>query len=279
MNDSTQHARLIFIGAGNMARSLIGGLIDDGYPASAIGATDINPDALTRLKADFGVDTYLDNATAAKAADVLVLATKPQQMREVCDSLKAIVQARSPLVVSIAAGIRAVDMDRWLGGDIAIVRCMPNTPALIQHGASGLFANAQVSDQQRELAEQILSAVSRVVWVDSDQQIDAVTAVSGSGPAYYFLVIEAMQAAAEAQGLSPEQAKTLVLETAFGACAMARTSSDDAATLRANVTSKGGTTAAAISVFEREQLREIFASAMRAAAERSVELGDQLGEQ
>ncbi len=278
INDSMMHQQLVFIGAGNMARSLIGGLVDDDYPPGMITATDIREQSLDAMGADFGIHTTGDNLAAALEADVLVLAIKPQNMREVCEALRDQVQSRAPLVVSIAAGIRASDLDRWLGGGAAIVRCMPNTPALIQSGVSGLFANRAVTEVQRESAKRILCAVGRVVWVDTEDKIDAVTAVSGSGPAYFFLVIEAMQTAAQKLGLGAEQAETLVLETAFGAAKMVRESEFDAATLRANVTSKGGTTAAALEVFENNMLREIFAEAMQAAAARSAELGKQLGE-
>ena len=261
-----------------MSRSLIGGLVNNGYPADSITATDINQSALDALQQDFGIQVTTDNKKAAQDADVLVLAVKPQVMRDVCETMGDAVQPDSTLIVSIAAGIRAVDIDRWLGSNHAIVRCMPNTPALVQQGASGLYANARVSDAQAKTAETILTAVSRVVWVDSEDNIDAVTAVSGSGPAYFFLVIEAMQNAAQKLGLSAEQANALVLETAFGAATMARESEHNAATLRANVTSKGGTTAAAIDVFEKNALPDLFAEAMQAAAERSAELGNQLGE-
>ena len=271
------HRQLVFIGAGNMARSLIGGLIGNDYPPGAITATDIDPQSLDAVRAEFVIHTTQDNLAATLEADVLVLAVKPQNMREVCEPLSAPVQSRVPLVVSIAAGVRVSDLDLWLGGGTAIVRCMPNTPALIKCGASGLFANRVVTEVQRDWAQSILSAVSRVVWVDTEDKIDAVTAVSGSGPAYFFLVIEAMQAAAQKLGLSAEQANTLVLETAFGATKMARESEHDAATLRANVTSKGGTTAAALEVFENNALRELFAEAIQAAAARSAELGRQLG--
>lgn len=261
-----------------MARSLIGGLIETGYPAQSIAATDIDASALRALRDDFGIDTSTDNDAAARQTDVLVLAVKPQVMFDVCASLKEAAQSTMPLIVSIAAGIRAVDIDRWLGGGLPIVRCMPNTPALIRLGASGLYANSTVNDLQRQSAEQILAAVSRVVWVREEDQIDAVTAVSGSGPAYFFLVIEAMQAAARKLGLDEAQADALVLETACGATRMALDSESDAATLRANVTSKGGTTAAAIDVFEQHKLRDVFAEAMHAAAARSAQLGSQLGE-
>ncbi|MEM7293155.1 MAG: pyrroline-5-carboxylate reductase [Pseudomonadota bacterium] len=271
--------QLVFIGAGNMARSLIGGLIDNGYDPSAISATDVSTEALAAAQADFGVVTQTDTAAAVRDADVVVLAIKPQQMSEVCASLCDSVQVQQPLIVSVAAGIRTIDMNRWLGGDTALVRCMPNTPALLRCGASGLYANDSVSAAQRDIAENILTAVSRVVWVDNEDQIDAVTAVSGSGPAYFFLLIEAMQNAGEALGLDAEQARELVLQTAFGAATMAREGSTDAATLRRNVTSKGGTTHAAIETFENGELRSLVGNAMRAAADRSAELGKQLGEQ
>ena len=279
MNDSSMHSQLAFIGAGNMARSLIGGLIERGYPSDAITATDVNEQALERLQSDFAVNASADNLSAVLHADVVIVAVKPQQMHEVCSGLRDAVQSTTPLIVSVAAGIRANAIDRWLGGGLPIVRCMPNTPALIQCGASGLYANQNVTESQRHSAEDILSSVSRVVWVDSEDRIDAVTAVSGSGPAYIFLVIEAMQAAAEKLGLTADQARQLVLQTAYGAARMALESDDEAATLRANVTSKGGTTAAALEVFESKQFRELFAEAMQAAAARSAELGDQLGEE
>ena len=279
MNQVSMDQQLAFIGAGNMARSLIGGLIDNGYPAQAICASDVSTETLDKLAGDFGVRTEPDNLKAASSADVVVLAVKPQQMREVCSGLSAMTNRSNPLVVSIAAGIRADAIERWLGGSPAVVRCMPNTPALVKCGASGLYANSHTSPQQCETAASILAAVSTVVWVEHERDIDAVTAVSGSGPAYYFLLIEAMQTAAMELGLSSDQARILVEQTALGAASMAKSSELAASTLRENVTSKGGTTAAALDVFERGELRELVTAAMRAAANRSAELGDQLGEQ
>lgn len=278
MNDSNKPQRLFFIGAGNMARSLIGGLIDKGYPAGAITATDINEGARQAIQADFGIHSTQDCQRATRAADILILAVKPQTIPAVCATLHDTVQSSSPLVISIAAGIRAFDINRWLGGGAAIVRCMPNTPALIQCGASGLYANQATSDVQREHAQHIIQAVSQVVWVDDENKIDAVTAVSGSGPAYFFLIIEAMQAAAKTLGLNVEQANMLVLQTAYGATKMAKMSTLDIGTLRENVTSKGGTTAAALEVFKDNALGDVFLRAMQAAAARSTELGKQFGE-
>ena len=268
---------LLFIGAGNMARSLIGGLIDEGYPTDAITVTDINPTALDAAQKDFGIHTTANTSAAVQAAVVIVLAVKPQCLRDVCDTLRDPIQLTTPLVVSVAAGIRSFDLDLWLGGGVAIVRCMPNTPALIRCGVSGAYANRATDPIQRRTAQRLLSAVGRVVWVEDEDQIDAVTAVSGSGPAYFFLIIEAMQAEARSLGLSAEQADTLVLETAFGASSMARASTLDIVSLRAGVTSKDGTTAAAIEVFEDAGLRDLLSQGIRAAAARSSALGRQLG--
>ena len=236
------------------------------------------PQALNALRETFGVNISTDNSSAVLNANIVVLAVKPQIMHAVCTPMRDAVQAKSPLIISIAAGITSSAIDRWLGEGNAIVRCMPNTPSLIRQGASGLYANQTVTSEQRQHAESILSAVSQVIWVDEEDKIDAVTAVSGSGPAYYFLVIEAMQAAAEKLGLSQQQARQLVLQTAVGATQMAQQSEENAATLRENVTSKGGTTAAALGVFEDNHLRDLFDEAMHAAAARSSELGQQLGE-
>lgn len=269
---------IVFIGGGNMATSIIGGLIADGRPAASITVADPSTDTLANLTARWaGLRTTTDNVEAAVGADVVVLAVKPQIMREVCRGLVEALTGKDTLVLSIAAGVRAGDIDRWLGGDRAIVRCMPNTPALVQSGASGLFATPHASDSQRNAAERIMRAVGLVLWVDAETQLDAVTAVSGSGPAYFFYVMEAMQAAGEKLGLAPDKARLLVLETAFGAAKLALESSDDAATLRARVTSKGGTTARAIDTLEAGGLKNLFEEALAAAAQRAAELGDELG--
>lgn len=273
----TQHT-LSFIGGGNMARSLIGGLIADGWPADRIQVTDTNPDARAQLSDRFGVTTGSDNGAAVARANVVVLAVKPQVMHTVAGEIHAAVRAHRPLIISIAAGIRSADLDRWLGGDTAIVRCMPNTPALVQSGATALFANARVGAAQRDLAESILRAVGLALWLDDEQLMDAVTALSGSGPAYFFLIMEALQAAGQQLGLPEQTARLLALQTAFGAAKMALESDEDAASLRKRVTSPGGTTERAIQVFEDGGLRELIARALTAARDRSRELAEQLGQ-
>ena len=270
--------RIAFIGGGNMAASLIGGLRAQGLPASAICASDPGADRRTELHDAHGIDTYADNAQAVAGADVVVLAVKPQVMQTVCRDLAPHLQA-SQLIVSIAAGITCASLQQWLGADTprAIVRCMPNTPALLRQGVSGLFANAAVSDEQKRQAEQLLSAVGLALWLDREELIDAVTAVSGSGPAYFFLLIEAMTAAGEQLGLPRETAAELTLQTALGAARMACESDVEAAELRRRVTSPNGTTEAAIKAFQAGGLEALVQQAMDAAARRSAELAEQLG--
>jgi pyrroline-5-carboxylate reductase len=264
--------RIAFIGAGNMAAALISGLIADGAEPQQILATD--PDAARRrtLAAEAGIHTLADNNEAVAQADVLVLAVKPQVLAEVARGLADSVQKHRPLVISIAAGVRADTLQRWLGGGIALVRSMPNTPAMLQTGATALYATPEVDPAQRDQAESVMRAVGLVQWVEDEGLMDAVTALSGSGPAYFFLVIEAMQAAGEQLGLASETARMLTLQTALGAARMAIESSDPPAELRRRVTSPGGTTERAIQQFEQDGLREMFARALRAARDRSVEL-------
>lgn len=269
--------QIVFIGGGNMARSLVGGLVADGYPPACIRASDPAPEQRGRLAQGFGIETTGDNEAAVADADVVVLAVKPQAMREVVAALAPALGARRPLVVSIAAGVRERDLRRWLGYEGPIVRCMPNTPALLQSGVTALFANEHVDPDQRDAAESILRAVGTVIWLDDEALMDTVTAVSGGGPAYFFLFIESLEAAAVARGMPADKARLLAIETALGAARMALESSDDPATLRANVTSKGGTTAEALAVFEHEGLRDMVDRAIGAAAGRAAELGDQLG--
>lgn len=270
--------RIAFIGGGNMAASLIGGLRAQGLPASAICASDPGTDRRTELHDAHGIDTFADNAQAVAGADVVVLAVKPQVMQTVCRDLAPHLQANQ-LIVSIAAGITCASLQQWLGADTprAIVRCMPNTPALLRQGVSGLFANAAVSDEQKRQAEQLLSAVGLALWLDREELIDAVTAVSGSGPAYFFLLIEAMTAAGEQLGLPRETAAELTLQTALGAARMACESDVEAAELRRRVTSPNGTTEAAIKAFQAGGLEALVQQAMEAAARRSAELAEQLG--
>jgi len=282
-NDATNRdimkSKICFIGGGNMASSLVGGLINNHYPAGLITVTDPQQDKLDFLAKQFSINTTTDNQAAVEDADVIVLAVKPQVLAEACKNIKHAMQAKSALIISIAAGIRSTDIDRWLGDNNAIVRCMPNTPSLIQAGATGLFANPQTSLQQKEMAEQILAAAGITLWVDEESLLDAVTAVSGSGPAYFFLFMEAMQRAGTQLGLDEQTAGLLAKQTALGAARMALEGTDDPATLRAKVTSKGGTTAAAITSFEANDFADIIQQALTAARDRAIELADELGRQ
>ena len=265
---------ICFIGAGNMAASLIGGLITNGTSASSITACDTNPDAMLALEQKYGISTNSDNLAACEAADIIILAVKPQVMQVVCEALASLSTDRNRLFISIAAGVPSSAIDQWLGGNRAIVRCMPNTPALLQLGATGLFANKQVSEQQRRAANDILEAVGVSIWVDDEDQLDAVTAISGSGPAYFFYFIELLQAAGVRLGLSDEVAATLARQTALGAASMSI--GQDVAQLRANVTSKKGTTEQAILSFQRNDLEKLVNEATAAARDRAIELAAEM---
>lgn len=271
--------RLAFIGAGNMARSLVGGLIADGWDPAVIGVSDPDAQQLGILTGHFKVSTDTDNRAILAGREIVVLAVKPQIMREVAQGIADEVQKSRPLIISIAAGIRSADLERWLGGNCAVVRCMPNTPALVQTGATALFATPNVSSEQRDLAESILRAAGLTVWVDEEDLLDAVTALSGSGPAYFFLVMEALEEAGISLGLNDKTSRLLTLQTALGAAKMALESNDDAATLRRRVTSPGGTTESAVETLENGKLRTLFANALTAARDRSRDLADQLGDE
>jgi pyrroline-5-carboxylate reductase len=269
--------KLAFIGGGNMAAALISGLTKRGVPPDRFMVADPSQDQLDRLARDYGVPAAPDNATAVQGAEVVVLAVKPQQMRSVALGLAPHLGASPPLVVSVAAGIPHASLARWFGGSIPVIRTMPNRPALNGFGATGLYAPASVGAAYRALAENLMAAVSATVWVEHESQMDTVTAVSGSGPAYFFLFMEALEAAAHERGLPTDVAHRLTLETAFGAAQMARQSLDSLATLREQVTSKGGTTAAALEVLNRADLRAIVAHAVAAADRRSAELAAEFG--
>jgi pyrroline-5-carboxylate reductase len=269
--------RLAFIGGGNMAAALIGGLIKRGLACERIIVADPSSDQLQRLVRSYGVRGAADNAGAVSGAEVVVLAVKPQQMRSVALGLSPHLTASKPLVMSVAAGIPHAALARWFGPQIAVVRTMPNRPALNGFGATGLYAPASVGAANRALAESIMAAVSATVWVEHESQMDTVTALSGSGPAYFFLFMEALEAAAHERGLPNEIAHKLTLETAFGAAQMARQSSESLASLRDQVTSKGGTTAAALEVLDAAGLRAIVAHAVAAADRRSAELAAEFG--
>jgi pyrroline-5-carboxylate reductase len=266
--------RITFIGGGNMASALIGGLLQQGWSSESIAAVEIDGEARARLEREFGVRTAAD-ASAAAGSDCIVLAVKPQQLREVARGLAGTIG--DALVISIAAGVRASDLGRWLGGHGRLVRAMPNTPALVLAGMTGLYAAAGAGAEDKKRAEAILGAAGRTVWVQHEGEIDAVTAISGSGPAYVFYFIEALQQAAAELGFARETARELALQTFAGAVKLASESPDDVATLRAKVTSKGGTTERAIAQFDADGLKAAIVRAAHAAAERSRELGDALG--
>ncbi len=267
---------ITFIGGGNMARSLVGGLLARGADANRITVAGPSAARLEPLQRQFGVCVSTSNSAAVRDAEVVVLAVKPQQMRTVTEELSAVVATSRPLLVSVAAGIRAADIQRWCGG-LPVIRCMPNRPALQGCGMTGLYATANASAAQRQVAFDLMSAVGAAVWLEQEAQLDAVTAVSGSGPAYFFLLIEMLEHSGVALGLPPEVSRQLAVETAYGAGRMARESTESAAVLREQVTSKGGTTAAALQTLEARNVRAIFAEAIAAAARRSAQLADELG--
>ena len=269
--------RLAFIGGGNMAAALIGGLTQRGLPNERVVVADPSTEQLQRLVKNYGVKSAAGNAAAVDGAEVVVLAVKPQQMRAVALGLAPHLAEARPLVISVAAGIPHAALARWVGPRIAVIRTMPNRPALNGFGATGLFAPATVGAAHRALAETIMAAVSATVWVEHESQMDTVTALSGSGPAYFFLFMEALEAAAHERGLPLDVAHQLTLETAFGAAQMARESRDSLASLREQVTSKGGTTAAALAVLDAAGLRAIVAHAVAAADRRSAELAAEFG--
>lgn len=269
------NTRIAFIGAGNMAASLIGGLRAKGLEAAQIRASDPGEDTRAKVSAEHGIETFADNAQAIDGVDVIVLAVKPQAMKAVCEAIRPSLKPNQ-LVVSIAAGITCASMAAWLG-EQPIVRCMPNTPALLRQGVSGLYATSEVTAQQRQQAEELLSAVGIALWLEEEQQLDAVTAVSGSGPAYFFLLIEAMTAAGVKLGLPKAIAEQLTVQTALGAAHMAVSSDVDAAELRRRVTSPNGTTEAAIKSFQAGGFEALVETALGAAAHRSAEMAEQLG--
>ncbi|MDD5216058.1 MAG: pyrroline-5-carboxylate reductase [Methylococcales bacterium] len=261
-----------FIGGGNMASSLLSGLIASGHPASQLWVSDTSAETLARLASQFNVNTSVNNSDIVDAVDVVVLAVKPQTMKSVAESIAAEIQAKKSLVVSIAAGISQASLSAWLGEKTAIVRCMPNTPALVLTGATGLHANSNVSEEQSDLAENILRSVGIALWVETEGELDAVTAVSGSGPAYYFLLMEAMEKAALELGLNAQTAQLLVQQTALGAAKIALESAESPEKLRERVTSPNGTTQKAIETFQAGGFVELVSKALNAARDRSVEL-------
>lgn len=262
---------LAFIGAGNMASALINGLLTDGYPAGNIIASDQLAEKRQSL-AGAGIRVTDDNLEAVSQADVVILAVKPQVLQAVCQEIRTVVEQKKPLIISIAAGVSEASLSQWLDSNAAIVRTMPNTPAMVQTGATVLYANQHVSAQKKDLAESIMRAVGITRWLDSEKTIDAATAVSGSGPAYYFLFMEIMEKAAIDMGLPEETAHLLTLQTALGAARMAIESNDLPQELRNKVTSPGGTTEAAVNHLLENNLPELMSQAMLKARDRAREL-------
>ena len=263
--------KICFVGAGNMANAIIGGLVQKGFAASNIIASAPSEEHLEQIKRNWGVTTSSDNGSAVAHADIVVLSVKPQVLKQVCEELAPDL-AHRPLIISIAAGIELKSLNQWLGEDQAIVRCMPNTPAQVLKGACGLFSNQYVSEEDKILSTELFSGIGIVEWLSDESQMHSVTALSGSGPAYIFLMIEAMEAAAINQGIKAETARKLAAQTVLGAAQMVLDSDISPAQLKKNVMSPGGTTERAIHVFEQSDLKGIVDKAMQAAADRSEEL-------
>lgn len=268
---------IAILGGGSMGSSLVGGLIKNNYPSDKLWLADPSEIKLSHLEHQFGIHTTTSNLKAIGTADIIIFAVKPQVLAQVAKEIKDITQLRQPLVISVAAGIREASLQTWLGGNIAIVRCMPNTPALIGCGASGLFANNLVSSVQHEMTADIMRAIGLIVWVEDEKLMDVVTAVSGSGPAYFLLFMEILQEVAEELGLPANIARMLTLQTALGSARMALESPESTTELRRRVTSPGGTTEQALNVFEKSDIRQIFSAALQAAHLRAEELANTLG--
>jgi pyrroline-5-carboxylate reductase len=267
--------KIAFIGGGNMARAIAGGLLRGGMHATDVMIAEPSADQAARLRAEFyGVLVTDDNARVAALADIVLFAVKPQILKPVCQQLAGVVQASKPLIISIAAGPRSLDIESWLGGELDVVRVMPNQPALVDQGVSALFANERTGKKQRKLAGQIMSAVGQTVWVEEENLIDAVTAVSGTGPAYFYLLIDIMIEAAVKYGIAADTARTLAVETARGAASLALAEPESMKTLIDRVRSPGGTTTAAFERLEADGVRDIFSAAIDAARLRATELAD-----
>jgi pyrroline-5-carboxylate reductase len=262
-----------FIGAGNMAGAIIGGLVKQ-LDSKSIYASALNTEKLNAFADKYSINAVTSNEEIFEYCDVVVLSVKPQIMQTVIAPLASLAQAKQPLVISVAAGLSSETLESWLGGALPLVRVMPNTPSLVGLGASGCFANERVSEAQKSIVDTVFSAIGEHIWVDKEDLIHSVTATSGSAPAYFFMFMEAMIAAAEKQGLTNEQAKTLVAQTALGSAQMVKTTGEQPADLRRKVTSPGGTTAEAVRTFEEQNLMNIVEQAMQACTNRSIELSE-----
>jgi len=267
-----------FIGAGNMASAIIGGMLDSGFQAGDIWVSAPDDNHLQSLRKRFGISVTTDNRYCAEQADIVILAVKPQVMADVCRDIAPMVQNTRPLMVSIAAGLTSDTLDEWLGGGMPLVRVMPNTPSLVGKGAAGLFANSQVKDKQKKMVQSVFESIGSALWVEDENLLHAVTALSGSGPAYFFLMLEALESAATEAGIEADTARALAIQTMAGAAEMAGRSEHDPAQLKRNVMSPGGTTERAIHTFEDGGLRELVKKAYGAAFERSQEMSKELAD-
>lgn len=275
MTQSVQNQNIVFIGGGNMGQALVTGLLESGWPADNIAIVDSDQAMTKKLKENFpACHVYTQAEAALNIADIVMLAVKPQVMQAACESIASHCQSTRPLIISIAAGILIDNIDNWLGGELPIIRCMPNTPALVQAGISGLFASTEVSAPQKETAEIILNSVGKVCWLEDESKLNAVTALSGSGPAYFFYLIEAMIDAGKTLGLSESQAHELTVATAAGAAKLINETNQTARDLRIAVTSKGGTTEAAINSMQENDMQKIIQTAIQKAAEKSKALAN-----
>jgi len=268
---------ICFIGGGNMATALIGGMLGKDFVPQQISVVEINAENRTRIWNDFSIQTFENFSEGIAHSQIILLAVKPQQLREV--SLQLAPSLRSEqLLISIAAGVRAADLARWIGSQM-IVRAMPNTPAMIRNGITGLYALSAVSDTQRDQAQKIMATVGETIWLQDEMMMDAITAISGSGPAYVFYFIEALQQAAQKMGFSNADARRLSVSTFLGASKLAAASNEDVSMLRARVTSKNGTTDSAISSMANNQIAEHIVEAALAAQARSHKIGDEIGDE
>lgn len=267
-----------FIGAGNMSYALVSGLINYGYSSSNIKLSDIDKKLLSQRKSEFDVEVFTDNSLMSLQCDVIVLAVKPQILPNVCKQLKVRTECK-PLVISIAASMKIDNINHWLKGGASIIRAIPNTPALVAQGITGMVANDAVTNVQKALAEDIFGSVGQYFWLQEESMLDAVTTLSGSGPAYFFLMIESMTNAGVALGLDKDMAESLSIQTALGASIMAKKNDDSVRELRAKVTSKNGTTYAAIKSFQDQNFDTIVSQAIHVAFERAREIGCELGDE
>ncbi|MFV8571896.1 pyrroline-5-carboxylate reductase [Marinobacter sp. SBS5] len=267
-----------FIGAGNMANAIIGGMLDNRFEADNVWVSAPDDSHLQAVRNQFGVSVTTNNRYCVEQADIVVLAVKPQVMADVCRDIAPVVQNTRPLIVSIAAGLTAETIDQWLGGGLPLVRVMPNTPSLVGKGAAGLFANAKVSEEQKSMIQTVFESIGTALWVEDENLIHGVTALSGSGPAYFFLMLEALESAATDAGIEPATARKLAIQTMAGAAEMAARSEHDPAQLKRNVMSPGGTTERAINTFEDGGMRELVKKAYDAAFTRSEEMSQELAD-